>query len=52
MSRQPIGDKELEVLQYVSDHAPVTVREVTEHYAKPRGLARTTILTVDRKSVV
>ena len=46
MSRQPIGDQELEVLQYVSDHAPVTVRDVTEQYGKPRGLARTTILTV------
>ncbi|MEN6355704.1 MAG: BlaI/MecI/CopY family transcriptional regulator [Armatimonadota bacterium] len=46
MGRQPIGDHELEVLQYVSDHAPITVREVTEHYGKPRGLARTTILTV------
>lgn len=46
MSRQPIGDQELEVLQYVTDHAPVTVRDVTEHYGKPHGLARTTILTV------
>ena len=46
MSRQPIGDQELELLQYVSDHAPVTVRDVTERYGKPRGLARTTILTV------
>jgi predicted transcriptional regulator len=46
MNRQPIGDQELEVLRHVSDHAPVTVREVAEHYGKPRGLARTTILTV------
>jgi predicted transcriptional regulator len=46
MSRQPIGDQELEVMQFVSDHAPITVRDVTEQYGKARGLARTTILTV------
>ncbi|HVT14312.1 MAG TPA: BlaI/MecI/CopY family transcriptional regulator [Fimbriimonadaceae bacterium] len=46
MRRPPLGELELEVLQYVSDHAPCTVREVAEVYADPRGLARTTILTV------
>ncbi len=46
MSRQSIGDQELEVLQYISDNAPVSVRDVTENYGKPLGLARTTILTV------
>ena len=42
----PLGDQELEVLRYVSDHAPITVREVAEQFGDPRGLARTTILTV------
>lgn len=46
MSKQSIGDQELEVLQHVSDNAPVTVRDVTENYGKSHGLARTTILTV------
>ena len=41
-----LGDQELEVLRYVSDNAPVTVREVAEMFGAPRGLARTTILTV------
>lgn len=41
-----VGDQELEVLRYISDHAPVTVREVAERYGEPRGLARTTVLTM------
>ena len=41
-----LGEQELEVLRYVSDNAPATVREVAEGFGEPRGLARTTILTV------
>ncbi len=41
-----LGEQELETLRYVADHAPITVREVAEQYGEPRGLARTTILTV------
>ena len=41
-----LGEQELEVLRYVTDHAPITVREVAEQFGEPRGLARTTILTV------
>ncbi|MGO8669926.1 MAG: BlaI/MecI/CopY family transcriptional regulator [Capsulimonadaceae bacterium] len=41
-----LGDQELEVLRYVTDHAPVTVREVAEMFGEPKGLARTTILTM------
>jgi predicted transcriptional regulator len=40
-----LGDQELEVLQYVTDHPAVTVREVFLQFGEPRGLARTTILT-------
>jgi len=46
MSRQSIGNQELEVLQYISDNTPVTVRDVSDRYGKPLGLARTTILTI------
>jgi predicted transcriptional regulator len=42
----PLGDQELEVLRFVSDHAPVTVGEVAREWGEPRGLARTTILTM------
>ena len=47
MNTQPdLGDQELEVLRYVADHAPLTVRDAAEQWGEPRGLARTTILTV------
>lgn len=41
-----LGEQELHVLRYVTDHAPVTVREVAEMFGEERGLARTTILTM------
>ena len=46
MNTPDLGDQELEVLRYVADHAPLTVREAAEQWGEPRGLARTTILTV------
>ena len=47
MDKQPdLGDQELEVLKYVADHAPLTVREAAEQWGEPHGLARTTILTM------
>lgn len=41
-----IGQAEWEVMQYVTEHAPVTVRDVASYMAETRGLARTTVLTV------
>jgi predicted transcriptional regulator len=41
-----LGSLELDVLRYISDHAPVTLREVIDGYGIDKGLARTTILTV------
>jgi predicted transcriptional regulator len=49
MKPPPIGDQELAVLQFVTDHGtPVTVREVTQEWGERRDppLARTTILTM------
>jgi len=43
---QPLGDQQLELLRYVTDNAPITVGEMAKVYGTPRGLARTTILTV------
>lgn len=42
----PLGKQELELLRYVTDHAPISVRDVAVQYGEPRALARTTILTV------
>ncbi len=46
MKQQPLGELEVQVLRYVAEHAPLTVRETAERFGEPRGLARTTILTV------
>jgi predicted transcriptional regulator len=44
--REALGPLELDVLQYVADHHPITVREVAGHFAETSGQARTTVLTV------
>lgn len=44
--KRPLGELEMDVLHYVTDHAPITVREVAQQFGQERGLARTTILTV------
>src|SRR5882757_8498142 len=41
-----IGRAELEILLYVQDHHPASVREVANHFAETKGNVRTTILTV------
>jgi predicted transcriptional regulator len=41
-----LGELELDTLRFVSEHAPMTVGEVAKSYGTPRGLARTTVLTV------
>jgi predicted transcriptional regulator len=43
---EPLGRLELEVLRYVAEHRPVSVREVATHFAETSGQARTTLLTV------
>ena len=46
MDKPPLGDQELETLRYISEHAPISVGEVAAGFGEPRGLARTTVLTV------
>ena len=46
MENPPLGEQELEVLRFVSEHAPVTAREVVAGFGEERNLALTTILTV------
>src|SRR5215469_7230393 len=41
-----IGRAELEILHYIHDNYPVTVRQVAEQYGEGRGLVRTTVLNV------
>jgi len=47
MAKQlPLGDQELEALRFAAEHAPISVGEMARTYGAPRGLARTTVLTV------
>ena len=41
-----IGKGELEVLRFIHDHHPATVRQVADHFAEKKGHVRTTILNV------
>ena len=43
---RPIGDQELTLLRDLSEHGAATVAEVVERFGQPRGLARSTVLTM------
>jgi predicted transcriptional regulator len=46
MKKARLGKAEWEILRYIVDHHPISVREVADYAAETHGLARTTILTV------
>lgn len=47
MKNQPsIGRAEMEILRYVTDNHPVSVRDVADHVAETKGHVRTTVLNV------
>jgi predicted transcriptional regulator len=39
-----LGKAEMDVLCYVAEHGPVTVRSVADHLAQTKGCVRTTVL--------
>ena len=41
-----IGDQELALLRFVGDAGQATVGQAAEHFGQPRGLARSTVLTM------
>lgn len=41
-----LGGQEMDLLKYITERAPVSVRDVAEFFEKEKGLARTTVLTV------
>ena len=41
-----VGDQELALLRDVAETGPSTVGEVVERFGEPRGLARSTVLTM------
>jgi predicted transcriptional regulator len=46
MSRKSIGDQELALLQHIAEHGDASVGEVATAFGEPRGLARSTVLTM------
>jgi predicted transcriptional regulator len=46
MGKATIGDQELALLQYIADHSNASAGEVATGYGEPRGLARSTVLTM------
>lgn len=45
MDRPSMGDQEIAVLRFISEHAPVPARDVIDKFGGEQELARTTILT-------
>jgi predicted transcriptional regulator len=41
-----IGRAEMDVLRYITDHHPVTVRQVADYVSQTKGHVRTTVLNV------
>jgi predicted transcriptional regulator len=41
-----LGDQELALLTFVAEHGGATVGEVADRFGTPRGLARSTVLTM------
>lgn len=41
-----LGEQEMDLLKYVAENSPLSVREVAVFFEKEKGLARTTVLTV------
>ena len=47
MSDKPnIGRAEMDILHYVTEHHPVTVRQVADHISETKGHVRTTVLNI------
>jgi predicted transcriptional regulator len=46
MVESSIGEQELALLRHIADHGQVTVGEAADAFGLPRGLARSTVLTM------
>ena len=43
MHDPPLGERELELLRFISENAPLSVGQVAEQWGEPRGLTRSTV---------
>ena len=46
MAEQSIGEQELALLRLIADRGSITVGEAADQFGAPRGLARSTVLTM------
>ena len=46
MAETSVGEQELALLRHIADRGSATVAEAVEHFGTPRGLARSTVLTM------
>ena len=46
MAESSIGEQELALLRHIADRGSLTVGEASEEFGAPRGLARSTVLTM------
>src|SRR5438270_6648878 len=46
MSKPALGALQLEVLRFLSERGPLSVGDAAAQFGEPRGLARTTVLTM------
>ena len=46
MAGKSIGDQELTLLRFLAEQGPLSVGQATERFGEPRGLARSTVLTM------
>jgi predicted transcriptional regulator len=46
MSQMKIPPAEMEILRYIMEHQPISVRGVAEHVAETKGHTRTTVLNL------
>ncbi|HEX4795454.1 MAG TPA: BlaI/MecI/CopY family transcriptional regulator [Humisphaera sp.] len=46
MAAKPIGRAELEILNFVHERHPITVRQVADELGQAKGVVRTTVLNV------
>ncbi len=46
MRNKTVGDQELALLQHIAEHEAASVGEVAATFGEPRGLARSTVLTM------
>ena len=45
-SESSIGEQELALLRHIADRGPLTVPQAADEFGEPRGLARSTVLTM------